>query len=726
MIKKSNQFNITCKKLALAISVSSSALLATLVYAQDSADNSSAATTIEEVLVTAQRRSQNLQDVPITVTTFGATEIQNSRVQDIGDIAVRTPGLSFDVFPAAQPRLAIRGIGSSDRGAAGDPSSAMFVDEIYLGRPAAIAFDAFDVERIEVLKGPQGTLYGRNVVGGAINVITKSPDPEGFDASLEATSGNYNRTEGAGFINIPLAGGMAAIRVGGAIRTHDGYTENRNTGGELDDQNTKSMRIQGLLKPTETLELRLGFDATKDRAAGPGQHVLDLDTGSPYAPFWTVNRDRDYSESELDGYQNRDTWGVRGQLIWDLSFASINYLTSYRELDYNSYYDFDGGNPSFNGINIAGGDNEESELYSQELRVSSLDTSAINWTVGVFQYKADTKRDDILDLALGAPAEREQYNQDAELESLAVYGDATVPVTENLNITAGLRYTEDKKSYAVNTAGSTAYFRALGSFAVDVDETWKAVTWRIGGDYHLNDSNMIYVMASRGFKSGGFQDTPADAVGAVNPYEPEFAIQYELGQKSDFFGRHLLWNNTFYLMDYTDLQTRQANGLAIITTNAGEATIKGYETDLTWKTENGFSLGFTYAYTDATFSTYVENGVDLAGKTISRTPKNKFVISPSYVHSLSSGAEIVFSADYQYASRIYDDNSNAEPELRDPTKFLDARAVYTSAAGNWIVSVWGKNLTDEETRIFQSVFLGANFGAYNPPKTYGLTARWNY
>jgi len=178
---------------------------------------------IEEVVVTAQRRSESLQEVPVTVTAFGADQVQQARIRQIDDVAGLTPGLQFDAFPASQPRISIRGIGSSDRGAAGDPSSAVFLDEIYLGRPAAVAFDAFDVERIEVLKGPQGTLFGRNVVGGAINVVSHKPVLDRFDAAAELTAGNYSRLEGAGVINAPFADGKAAIRASGAWRTHDGY-----------------------------------------------------------------------------------------------------------------------------------------------------------------------------------------------------------------------------------------------------------------------------------------------------------------------------------------------------------------------------------------------------------------------------------------------------------------------------------------------------------------------
>ena len=681
---------------------------------------------LEEIVVTAQRRSQNLQDVPVTVTTFGEDEIKNARLQQVDDIAMRTPGLSFDAFPATQPRLAIRGIGSSDRGAAGDPSAAVFLDETYLGRPAAIAFDLFDVERIEVLKGPQGTLYGRNVVGGAINVITAKPELDRFDASAEATYGNYNRIDAAAFVNVPVATDVAGIRVSGAWRQHDGYTDNINTGGELDDQNTKSIRVQTLIQASENLSLRLGFDGTRDRANGPGQHVVDLDESDPLSGFWTVDRDRDYSAGDNDGHQDRDTWGLRGEVNWDLSFGTLNYLVSYRELEYDAAYDFDGGNPSTNIISIDGGNYEESDLFSHELRLMSPASSAVSWVVGLYQYKADTDRQDVLELAIGGPTGTEIFDQNAELDSVAAYADVTVPVAENFNLIGGLRYTKDEKDFRIATTASNSFFRVDGPFDLSVNESWDAVTWRLGADYHLNDDHMVYAMVSRGFKSGGFQDTPGSVSEASDPFDPEYATQYEIGLKSQFFDRRLIWNNTLFQMDYTDLQTRQVNGLEITTSNAGEATIKGYETDLIWRAANGMGLDVSYAYIDATFDVFEENGVDYAGNMISRTPKHKLVVTPSYAYTFASGADLTATVDYAYTSKIFDDNSNRGPERRAPTVFVDARLVYTSEGGGWSFAVWGKNLTNEVTRTHQGTFLGGTFASYNPPRTYGVTLRWNY
>lgn len=708
---------MTCGTFAMMI-LSSGAALA-------QASNTGAEDQLDEIIVTAQRRSERLQDVPVTVTAFGAAEIEQARLRQIDDIAGRTPGLNFDAFPASQPRITIRGIGSSDRGAAGDPSSAVFLDEIYLGRPAAVAFDAFDVSRIEVLKGPQGTLYGRNVVGGAINVVTGRPSLDEVDAAVEATVGNYERLEAAGFVNVPLVQGKWAARASGAVRTHDGYSRNSFTGNRVDDQDTRSGRLHLAGEPSETVRVLLTVDGTRDRATGPAQHVLDLDTEDPRSALWTVDRDRKHIASSTDGYQNKDTWGVRGQLEWDLPFASLTYLGSYRDLDYNVFYDLDGGNSATNAINISGGNDETSDFSSHELRLTALPDSHIQWVAGLYNFNSDTDRTDTLVIDMGRPA-TEIYTQAAKLNSYAAYGDATVPLGEQFSLIGGLRYSRDEKDYRVSNTAGTAVLRGSERFDVTTSDSYEAWTWRGGAQYKLDRDHQLYAMVSRGFKSGGFQDTPGSAEEAADSFDPEYATQYEVGQKSSFLDGLLIWNNTLYVMKYTDLQTRRTlPNLSIVTENAGKATIQGYETYLQWRPFKGANLTATYGYTDATFDEFApEPGEDYAGNRLSRTPKHKLVISPSYETFLESGHSLLFAADYRYESMIFDDNSNEGPERRAPTHFVDGRIVFNSVSGNWSLSLWGKNLTNEVTRTHQLVFLGANFGAYNPPRTFGATLGW--
>lgn len=676
---------------------------------------------LDEIVVTAQRRNERLQDVPVTVTAFGAQEVQQARIREIDDVATRTPGLNFDAFPASQPRIAIRGIGSSDRGAAGDPSSAVFLDEIYLGRPAAVAFDAFDVSRIEVLKGPQGTLYGRNVVGGAVNVVTNRPEFDRLDAAGEVTAGNYKRLEGAAYANVPLLEGKAAVRASGSWRTHDGYVKNTFTGGRVEDQDTRSGRLQLAIQPREEVRFLWTVDGTRDRAKGPGQHVLDLDETDDLSAFWTVDRDRKRTAGSTDGYQNRDTWGVRGQLDWDMPFATLTYLGSYRDLDYHAFYDFDGGNPTTNFIDIAGGNDEDSHFSSHEIRLSNLPGGRVQWVAGFYKFDSKTLRKDVLTLDIGGRG-TEIFDQDARLDSYAFFGDVTVPVTDKISLIGGLRYSKDKKDYRVSNTAGDSIFRAEETYDVSVSGTYDAVTYRAGVNYHPAEDQLFYAMISKGFKSGGFQDTPSSAVDAADGFEPEYATQYEIGQKAAFLNGALIWNNTIYVLKYSDLQTRRTDGLATVTDNAGKATIKGYETYLSWRPFKGVRLVASYGYTDARFDEFVpEPGENFAGNRISRTPKHKVVLSPSYDLALGDRGDLRFAVDYRYESHIFDDNSNTGPEQRPASTFVDGRIVYTPASDKLAISLWGKNLTNEVTRTYQGTFLGANFGAYAPPRTFGLT-----
>lgn len=687
------------------------------------------------IIVTAQRRSESLQDVPVTVTVFGEEEVREARIQEVGDVVTRTPGLSFDAFPASQPRLAVRGIGSSDKGAAGDPSSAVFLDEIYMGRPAAVAFDAFDVQRIEVLKGPQGTLFGRNVVGGAINVITNRPELDIFTAAAEFTYGSYERIDGAGFVNVPFGDGRGALRASAAYRSHDGYVKNPTIDQAVDTQDRFSGRFQFLAEPIDTLRVHFTVDGTRDRNSGPVTRVLELDPDDPLSAAYTVNQDRDFVYGSTPGFQNLDTLGVRGEINWDLPFATLTFLGSYRDLDYANGGDFDGGvadptSPAFNLVNISGGEAESSEFSSQEVRLSSLPGSGIDWVVGFFHYNQQVERSDTLtlDSSFIAPIPlTEVYDQDASLDSIAVFADATVQLSERFSVLGGLRYSRDDKVYQVGNLQSMAPLRGGEFFDVTASADFDDLTWRAGVNFEPTDDHLIYALVSRGYKSGGFQDTPANAVSAVQPYDAETAIQYEIGQKSSFAQGRVIWNNTLYYTDYSDLQTRRTlpNG-ALITENAGKATIKGYETQLIVNPFTGFSLSAAYAYTDATFDRFVQDDVDLSGNRISRTPRHKVTVSPSYSYRFAGGMELKLAADYRYASRIFDDNSNQAPEVRDETHFLDARIVLDNIADRFSVSVWGKNLTDELTRTFQGTFLGANFGAYNPPRTYGVTLGFRY
>jgi iron complex outermembrane recepter protein len=688
---------------------------------------------LDEVVVTAQKRSENLQDVPLTLSVFGAKEIEQARIVQVQDVANRTPGLNFDTFPSSQPRPTLRGIGSSDRGAAGDPSVSVFIDEVYYGRPSAVAFDAFDVERIEVLKGPQGTLLGKNVVGGALSIINRRPETSGFDAGASATVGDYARREAAGFVNAPLAGGKAAVRLSLSSRNHDGYTRNAFAGGRAEDQATNSGRLQLLLEPSETFTAILAVDGTRDRGNGDARHVVQVDPRVPASALWPIHGQRDEFHAEDNGRNDRDTWGVRANLNWDLSAFALTYVGSYRDLTYHYAEDFDGGNPTIHALNFRGGQDENSSFYSHELRASALPGSKLRWVVGAYYFGADTQRTDSL-LADIKPrptppatyAARDLFHQDAKTTSWALFGDATWPISDKINVFGGLRYSKDEKDYALNNLDSTALLRASSRYSIDASHDWDKLTWRVGGDFSPSDEVMLYGVISTGFKSGGYQDTPSTAASAATPFNPEIATLYELGAKATLLDRRVTWNTSVYQIDYEDLQVRSTRGFDTITTNAGKARIRGLETSLDARLGERARVTASYAYTDGEFLELVDRGQDRSGNHMTRSPKHKITLSPSYAQPLASGARLTGTVDLAYESKIWDDIDNNPITVRKPKLLVDGRLVYDSADGHWSLSVWGKNLTDRYYRTHQVVFQGADLATFGAPRTVGATLNWKY
>lgn len=686
---------------------------------------------VDDIVVTAQRRSQNLQDVPITMNVMGAQEIEQARIAQVADVANRTVGLNFDAFPASQPRPAIRGIGSSDRGAAGDPSTAVFIDEVYMGRPAAVAFDAFDVARIEVLKGPQGTLWGKNVVGGAIHVVSQRPSLSGFDASVAATYGNYDKIDLAGFVNVPLSDTLA-FRLSASSRTHDGYVRNTYLNNRVEDQDTKSLRAQLLFKPNDDLTVVLGIDGTRDRATSQARHVIGVDPSSSTAGVWrpVIDRDRETTRMDTNGYDRRDTYGVRLGVDWTFDHFALSSISSIRKLDYDNFGDGDGSNPTNQILNIRGQQVDQTTFGSQELRLSALPGSRLAWVLGAYYYRGDTDRTDIFALdrppALGTFANIDRYDQKNITNSIAAFADATYALTDRANVFAGIRYSKDEKDYDVSNAASTALLRARERFTISASESWDQITYRVGGDYKLADHIMAYGVIATGFKSGGFQDTASTGVSAGTPFEPETAVNYEIGLKAEFFDRTLLFNPSLFWTDYTDLQVRRTVGFDTITTNAGSARIKGFELTSRWEPVDGLSMGLAYAYNDARFEDLIDGGNDYSGNRLTRNPKHKATFSPAYERTLGSGATVSGAVDVAYESFIFDDIDNNALNVRPAKILVDARLGFTSPDGHWEASLWGKNLGDEVYITHQYILTGGQFAYYGEPRTFGATLRWKY
>ena len=681
----------------------------------------------DSIVVTAQKREQSLQEVPISIHTLDGEAIERGRVHGIEDLVARTPSLEMNAFPHVQPRLWIRGIGSISRAAAGDPSVGVFFDEVYVSRPAGVAFDVFDLERIEVLRGPQGTLWGRNVVGGAIHLVTRKPGarPGG---SLSATIGTFERLELAGAFDTRL-GERVAMRWAGSMRRHDGYVDNTFTGSELFDEDTLSLRGHLQLTPTDRRRILLTVDATRDRPLGPARHIKALEEGNPARALWRVTSgDLTTVRSETDGFQKRDAGGLRLGIEDRVGGLALTSVTAYRGLDLHVLDDLDGGNPTTNPLNFLLEDVESASSLSQELRLAASSGRGPAWVAGLYYQRDDVERFNGLavdsrqsGLPPGSFLLSDQFDQNNVTESYALFADATFTLSERWSLSTGLRTSHDAKDFSASTSG-TANFVSDEFYSVTADDSWTEPTGRLALAWRASETTSLFATVTRGFKAGGFQETPPTAESTVVPFAPEEAISYELGVRTLTSGGRLRANATAFLLDYSDLQIRQVVELNIITLNAGKAEIRGLELEVSGRPHDRLDLGLSYAYLDAEFIELIEEGRDLSGNRLPRTPEHDLTLSAGLSVPLSDRAALLFDAHYRHVSELFGDNDNNLLEVRAARDEVDARAAL--AWGDYEIALWGKNLTDERFEVQQATFFGATFAIFSAPRTYGLTFRW--
>jgi len=474
---------------------------------------------LDEVVVTAQRRSENLQKTPLTLSAVTGEKLESQGVKTVVDIANQVPSLQITSSGAGSAQIFLRGIGSTNTTEVGDPAVAYHIDGIYIARSTSVGALFYDVDRVEVLRGPQGTLYGRNATAGAINVITRSPRFD-YEANGAIEVGNYGALTTSGMVNIPVSETIA-VRAAFQQSRHDGYVVALNkgpgTGGnDRYDQDDKSARVQVLWKPSDTFSLKLGTDYLHQGGAGGGDQAYGSarQTGDP----WTCN-------CSTNLYRNNEFFGAQAEANLDLNFGTLTYLGGYNF----SRLDRSGENAATGAPNFFKG---KDYTWSHELRLGGK-TGSLDWVVGLYRFTEDNNVDFRVFLATNSYLSFIQPEVTAE--SWAAFGQGTYAVTDRLRVTGGLRYTEDQKArdggtYLTNSAGAitTTVVRNLA------DAKWDALNWKVGVDFDLTPDSMFYANIATGYKAGGYYD----GVGA-NTYEPEEITSYEAGVKNRFFDNRL-------------------------------------------------------------------------------------------------------------------------------------------------------------------------------------------
>ena len=701
---------------------------------------------LEEVVVTARKREETQQDTPLSITTFDQESMEQANMLDLRDIGKYTPGMSFTSYGMGSSEagaIFVRGVGQSDHMVTTDPGVGLYIDGVYMGRNMGAALDILDLERVEVLRGPQGTLFGKNTIGGAVNVVSRKPTFEN-GGSLGLTAGEDER------INVEASGELAVsdnLALKGSIlyKHRDGVGKQVFTGDEAGDEDSLSFRAQ-LYWQGETARFSLvadGFNA--DQGAVPHTlyaHAPWLGIGTCYtetapgmyaicAAGTEVDRYDNYSLDDLDTEQ--DSYGIAATWEWDISEnLSIKSITAYRDMDYVGNLEFDGSPTTLLYYHETGA----SDQFSQELQLFG-NNETYRWIAGLYYFTEEghNLQDDDVFFSL------DQRRSKVETDSYAVFAQASVDLNPLFSVTGGVRYTREDKDYELYyqrlRAGAPAQQALLdGGESIylipptELDDSWDSVSGTAGINYHVHEDVMLYATYSRGFRSGGFNARPGNP-DSVNIYDPEHVNVYEAGMKSELLNKRLRLNLAFYMNDYEDYQAQVnqlANAFVTRTLNAAEAEINGVELEVAVLLSTWLRVDGTYAYTDAEIS---EVDIDPSlnanfdkGHRLPYTSKHTWSLSPQLDLPLPAG-NLEVRADYSYRSSFYGQISNHQEERQDGYGLVNAQIQYRAPGDRWSVALYGINLADEEYARVKNYFAGfIGFALWNTDRReFGVKAR---
>ncbi|WP_206606039.1 TonB-dependent receptor [Steroidobacter cummioxidans] len=739
--------------------------------------NQSAGIHTEEVIVTAQRRAQNLQEVPVAVTAVTAEALEAARVENIANVQQISPSISFDSSNSAanSANIRIRGIGTVGNSRAFEGAVGVFVDGVYRTRAGQALQNWLDIDGLQVLRGPQGTLFGKNTSAGALLINSTRPTLGDVESNFELTYGNYDTLLARGVVNIPL-GDRAAARVAALWSEADGFIENPNTGDSYNERKPRAAKAQLLIEPTESLTLRLIADYSEEKSNCCYGQVDDVD--GPLQPFIdTLIRARGLNppSPKFDDYEqvlSNDTRqdltdkGVVLQADWELGDGnSLHSVTAYRSWKIKQ----DGMDADFTGANILTiNESFRTDFFSQELTYNGT-LAAADYVVGA--YFADEDIDathqllwgnqaqaffDVLfaaqaGLPPGTSAAPEGLWSDAVLpassRSYAAFTHWSIALSDPLKLIVGARYSREDKTGAFRrfyfTPLPNAAFRLLSvqpgpEYSARQED--EAVTGTLGLQYQFTPDVMGYVSYSRGFKAGGVNidntaagtraNNPAEVAGAVplDPrYKPEYVDGFEVGLKTQYAGGRARSNFAAFYDEMKDLQVAQFLGTQFTIVNAPEATVYGLEAENSYSLTDTLTLGL-----DATWLAKAEFGqsasiLNLSGREFAQAPELAANISLNLDQPLSNSLSLIGRVAATHTGEQYTNTSN--DLMRDAQTELNFNIGLKSPDNAWSVTAWCQNCTDQRyvTQHFNSPLQGADANGYvSAPLTYGVTLRMSF
>jgi iron complex outermembrane receptor protein len=687
-----------------------SAGLPAVAHAQDQAETADAASNLSgEIIVTARKRDESLQSVPIAISAITSESVDRQQASTLKDLSFSVPNLivTNNQTTTTGAAVYIRGIGQDDSTPVQEQGVAIYVDGVYLPRSQGSLLDLIEFERIEVLRGPQGTLYGRNSTGGAVKFVTKKPDLQDLTFVGDISTGSYNRLDIRGSVSVPLITDTLAVKLDAISINRDGYLTRLSDGQDVNRVNRRGVRGALTWVVSDTVRVDLAGDYTWDRSG--------MQTGTPLAPgpadeehdplFGTYITDAD--TPDLNRFNGG---GVSATIAWDVGAAELRSITAYRGFSNTFWGDLLGRSAT------SGGGSDifrilDQENVTQEIQLASSGNAPLQYVFGgFFMYESFFNRDTLLF----------QHDYKQKTYSLAAYGELTYRLAEGLNITAGGRYSYDRKRLDENA------ITLFGPLVGTVKRSWTNFSPKLAIDYQATPDLLAYASVQRGYKVGAFQgfpQAPSDLTDQV--LEPEKVTSYEVGLKTSLLDRRVTANFSAF---YSDYQRRQLSIIDLSTFNyvarTAGAKIYGFEVELRAVVTEDLQV---YAF-GSTFHGRVKDAdpndplVPVNGTKLAFTPPYMMKAGLSYQYPFDNGARILFDSNISYKGRVYFGANEEIYDSQGPVALLDAQIGYSSPDDHWRLTAGVQNITDRKWAYTGNV-IDAGTLYFAPPRTWSLALK---
>ena len=715
-----------------------------LAYAQQAEDEDTLA--LDDVKVTARKTVESAQDVPIAVTSFSREDLQDAQADNLDSLNGAVPNMNLvqGRGSASSANIYIRGIGQPDALQTFDPGVGVYVDGVYLSRIQGALMSLHDVERIEVLRGPQGTLYGKNTIGGAVNVVTRRPDGESA-GEVQLLAGDYGKLA----TNVYYKGAVSdrtSASVSALYRLDNGFVTDRVSGQHYNDRDNTSVRFLLHSEVNERLSWDFSLDYTdQENALTLGRQEAPLialdfaDLTSPVLLGLPPVGEYDFrGRTSFNNDENQELRHLGASFTVDYAINDqwqFKSITAHRDLVSDSFIDIDASEFELGDVFVG----VDQQQFSQEFQFLFDNGEGFNAVIGAYYLQEDVPShqeayaDDFLRFD-GIPLDfLRTIDDDLETTSYALFAQGNWQLNDLWGLTAGIRYSKDDKDYFRTTTTFSQLGPFLeGTFAFEDSDSWDSVTPMVSVDYQLSEDSMIYASVAKGFKSGGFNGR-ANGAADVSSFKPETVWTYEIGGKSQFLDNRMRLNYAVFTSDYEDFQARVAEDISSFPViNAAELDISGAELELTWLLSASTSVYSSLGYLNSEYKKFFDfrqPDQDRSDDIPPFSPEWTFRIGMNHVVYLDNGAMLRFGVNGNYTDDMYLSVDNQETLTQDDYWVFNAYAVYDFANPAWSLSIGGKNLTDEVYKVDAQEFSSVGniqTAYYGDPRTWYAALNYRF